>query len=91
MILLFQLHTPLPELPETIPDFFHKQFRLFPRREMAAFFQVVPVRDIFDMLPGPAARGAENFLRVHADAHRQVDIGGAGRAAKACAGCSGTA
>ena len=55
------------------------------------FFQIVPMDEIFDMLFGPAARGAEDFLRVHADAHRQVHSGGAGRAAEACTGRSGTA
>ena len=85
------LTTPLPELPEAIADFLYEQFGLFPGGEMPAFFQIVPVRDVFHMLLGPAARGAENFLWVHADAHRQVHIGGAKRAAKACAGRSGTA
>ena len=52
----------LPQWAEALADFVDIELWLFPRGEMAAAIKFIPMDDVRQVLFGPAAGGAEDFL-----------------------------
>src|SRR4029077_643160 len=64
----------LAERPEARADFFRKQLRLFPGREVAAFAGLVEVDEVGVDLLGPAARSLEDLAGERRDAGRELHL-----------------
>src|SRR5215469_7952643 len=64
----------LAERPEAGADFFRKQLRLLPGREVAALADLVEVDDVGVELLDPAARGPEDLAGECGEADREFDL-----------------